>query len=132
MSLDLKFCSVLTRSLRLKWVLNYLALNELLALVIAVVEVKRSHDSLNGIAADVGVVRRRVRRRVNVGVEVHHLAYAVQTLALHNLGAGRREEALVVGRILAIKIIGDNGVEYGIAQVFEPLVVLPNGRRACA
>jgi hypothetical protein len=62
---------------------------------------------------------------VNVGVEVHHLAYAVQTLALHNLGAGRREEALVVGRILAIKIIGDNGVEYGIAQVFEPLVVLP-------
>jgi len=57
--------------------------------------------------------------------QVERLANAVQTLALHNLGAGRGKESLVFFRITVIEVGCHHAIEHGIAQILEPLIVHP-------
>ena len=60
-----------------------------------------------------------------MGVDAQFASYAVQALALHNLGARGGEEALVfVGKVM-IEIVGHDEVEDGVAQVFQALIVGP-------
>ena len=61
---------------------------------------------------------------------------AVKHVALHQLRAGIRQEALIFGGIPAIKHVGHDGIQDGIAKILQPLIVeqhpvsIANMRRA--
>ena len=62
---------------------------------------------------------------MHVAVKVQGVADAVQALALHDLGACRGEESLVLVGELAVQVVGHHRVEHGVAQEFQALVVGP-------
>jgi len=95
------------------------------AALVALIQVHGADECLQRIAADVAVVGRRVHHGPHVAVEVQRVADAVEALALDDLGARGGQEALVLGGVSLVEEIGDYGVEDGVAQVFQPLVIGP-------
>ena len=64
-------------------------------------------------------------QRPYMAIEVQRVADAVKALALHNFGACRGQETLVLARIGAVEEIGDHIVDDGVAQEFQSLIVGP-------
>ena len=52
-------------------------------------------------------------------------AYAIQTLALHNLGPSAGEKTFALIGENTVKVIGHNGVEHSVAQKFQAFIVGP-------
>ncbi len=60
-----------------------------------------------------------------MAVEVQRVADSVQALALHNLGACRGQESLVVAWKRLVEKVGDNGVDHSVAEELQAFVVGP-------
>ena len=58
-------------------------------------------------------------------LQPEHLANAVKALALHNLGAGAGKKPLVLLGIAVIEVGSHHGIEDGVAQELQALVVSP-------
>ena len=98
-------------------------LHELLAAVVALVQVDGAYEGLEGVAVHVAVVRRGARGVFHQFVQPYFHGQLVQRLALHYLGAGVGEEAFAASLEVAVDDVAHNGVQDGVAQEFEPFVV---------
>lgn len=98
-------------------------LEEAVAPDIATVEVDGTYECLEGIAGDEAVVGAVDMGRLYEVDQPRLLGNAVETAALHNLAAHRGEESLLLARERMIEDVAHHGLDDGIAQVFEPLIV---------
>lgn len=90
---------------------------------IATVEVDGAHQSLEGVAGDKAVVGAVDMGRLYEVDQPRLLGNAVEAAALHYLAAHRSEETLLLTGKLVVENVAHHGLDDGIAQIFESLIV---------
>ncbi len=90
---------------------------------IATVEVDGAHQSLEGVAGDEAVVGAVDMGRLYQVYQPRLLGNAVEAAALHYLAAHRGEESLFLTGKLVVEDVAHHGLDDGIAQIFESLIV---------
>ncbi len=98
-------------------------LEEAVAPGIATVEVDGAHQSLEGVAGDEAVVGAVDMGRLYEVDQPRLLGNAVEAAALHYLAAHRSEETLLLTGKLVVENVAHHGLDDGIAQIFESLIV---------
>ena len=90
---------------------------------IATVEVDGAHQCLEGVAGNEAVVGAVDMGGLYETDQPCLLGNAVEAAALHYLAAHGGEEALFLAGELVVEDVAHHGLDDGIAQVFEPLIV---------
>jgi hypothetical protein len=99
--------------------------DEAVALPVSAVEINGSHEGFECIAEQIAVVRIELGGANNVIVYAEFERQAIELLALYYFGASVGEIAFApVGEVF-VEYVGYDGVEYGIAEKFEPFVIFP-------
>lgn len=90
---------------------------------IATVEVDGAYQCLEGVAGDEAVVGAVDMGRLYQVYQPRLLGNAVEAAALHYLAAHRSEETLLLTGKLVVENVAHHGLDDGIAQIFESLIV---------
>ena len=100
---------------------QHLLLYKAVAMVVAAVEVYCSHEGFEGVATYV-VVPFGTHGKLHEFHYPHPVGKLVERSALHYLAARGGEESLTTAGIVVEDDVGDDGFEYGIAEVFHAFV----------
>lgn len=103
---------------------QYATLHEPQAIAIAAVKIHCSHQCFKRIACYVTVVHMGAALILHQFVKPNLHCQAAERIALHNLAARSGEESLLLSREVAVHNLTHHGIQYSIAQEFQPLVVL--------
>lgn len=98
-------------------------LHEVHAGVVASVEIERAHESLEGVATHIAIVCRSVAIAQNELLNAHLVCQPSERFALYNLRSGIGEESFPLSREVAVDDIAHYGVENGVAEEFQSLIV---------